>query len=64
MIPERLEISCPYCGEPTAVDPDPLVGRQEFWQDCEVCCQPILVQLECDADGIPARIDVRREDDA
>jgi hypothetical protein len=40
----RFEVTCPYCGErgEIYVEPD-VYGR--FVQDCEVCCNPWLVQV-------------------
>ena len=45
-------MSCPYCGEPVELDIDEDGGsRQEFVQDCPVCCQPWQVAVRRDADG-------------
>ena len=62
---EPLEVRCPYCGEPTTVEPDPPApGPQQLWQDCEVCCRPILFRLAFDADGSLLQLDALRDDDA
>jgi transcription elongation factor Elf1 len=46
------EFNCPYCGEVIAVRVDRTGGsRQTFVTDCEVCCRPILVEADIDADG-------------
>lgn len=37
---------CPYCFEEISMLVDPSVRRQEYVEDCEVCCNPILVQVE------------------
>ncbi len=38
-------ISCPYCGELQDTDVDGSGGDQSYWQDCQVCCAPILFEL-------------------
>jgi hypothetical protein len=43
-------VSCPYCGESLELYVEPDVGGT-FVQDCEVCCQPMLVQVIDDGDG-------------
>jgi len=46
------EVVCPYCGEAMAVGLDPGSGRrQDYVEDCQVCCQPWRVHVEYDADG-------------
>jgi hypothetical protein len=37
---------CPYCFEEISMLVDPSVRSQEYLEDCEVCCNPILVQVE------------------
>ncbi len=34
---------CPYCGEEISMILDPLVRRQTYVEDCEVCCHPIEI---------------------
>ena len=46
------EVTCPYCGEAIVVGLDPGSGhRQDYVEDCQVCCQPWRVHVEYDADG-------------
>jgi hypothetical protein len=59
---EITTISCPYCGESQTVDLDGSGGEQSYWQDCQVCCAPILFDLTIDMDGAMA-ISVRRDDE-
>lgn len=57
-------MECPYCGEPVELQADPSEGaKQEFVQDCDICCRPIRVLLTFVRGG---RVDVRagREDEA
>lgn len=42
---------CPYCGEPIQLVIDCSVAEQEYVEDCQVCCQPMLVQVAVDEDG-------------
>lgn len=49
---EMLPLSCPYCGEPVDLDVDEGGGsRQDFVQDCPVCCRPWQVTVVRDREG-------------
>jgi len=37
---------CPHCSEEISMLVDPSVRRQEYIEDCEVCCNPIEIQVE------------------
>ena len=56
-------VRCPYCGERIEIVIDRSVRRQEYIEDCQVCCRPIilLVTLDGDADG-DAHVEARSED--
>ena len=43
-------IQCPYCGQSFDVPVDTGIPNQRFTTDCEVCCRPFEVTVEC-ADG-------------
>jgi len=43
---EELDIDCPYCGEIINIMLDNSAGEQEYYEDCSVCCRPILFVLE------------------
>ncbi|HEX3276343.1 MAG TPA: CPXCG motif-containing cysteine-rich protein [Gemmatimonadales bacterium] len=54
--PETLEteatVLCPYCGELNVIGLDPGGGgRQQYVEDCQVCCQPWRVEVSWLADG-------------
>ena len=50
---EDYFFNCPYCMEQVFVSVDRTGGRKQlFTQDCEVCCQPMDIQLEIDEDGV------------
>ncbi len=37
---------CPYCNEPISVMLDPSEKKQQYVEDCEVCCNPIDINYE------------------
>ena len=46
------EVTCPHCGEMVTIVLDPGGGdRQEYVEDCEVCCRPWEVQVQFDGVG-------------
>lgn len=59
---DETDVSCPYCGESISVLIDCSVESQEYIEDCQVCCRPIVFQVAVDGDGDP-RVRVKREDD-
>ena len=49
---EDYEFNCPYCMAPGSLRIDNTGGsRQSFVIDCEVCCRPIEMEIEIEADG-------------
>ena len=45
---------CASCGEEIVVPIDVTAGaRQEYTEDCPVCCHPNLIRVELGADGEP-----------
>jgi hypothetical protein len=52
-MPEQTEqiISCPYCGEPISVLIDDSLPEQQYIEDCQVCCRPIMLDVSVDVDG-------------
>jgi hypothetical protein len=48
---EQLPLHCPYCGEPIELEIDEGGGeRQEYVEDCPVCCRPWVVQVVRNSD--------------
>ena len=41
-------IQCPYCGQSFEIVIDPSVASQQFVTDCEICCRPMEVRVECE----------------
>jgi len=47
---EILEtIQCPFCGQSFEIAVDTSMSQQRFTTDCEVCCRPMEVTVECEA---------------
>ncbi|MBK8132099.1 MAG: CPXCG motif-containing cysteine-rich protein [Gammaproteobacteria bacterium] len=42
---------CPYCGETIELVVDCSVEEQSYIEDCPVCCRPMTVWVQVDADG-------------
>lgn len=59
----HADVACPYCGEWVALVIDASAGDQAYIEDCQVCCQPMRIDLAVDADG-DWQVRVRRDDDA
>ena len=48
----EAEVAYPYCGERIVIGLDPGGGtRQEYVEDCQVCCRPWRVRLRYDETG-------------
>lgn len=56
------DVECPYCGELIYLVLDASAGAQRYIEDCQVCCRPITVDMDVDADG-DAVVRVQAEDD-
>ncbi|HZF00442.1 MAG TPA: CPXCG motif-containing cysteine-rich protein [Methylomirabilota bacterium] len=41
-------ILCPFCGQHCELIIDTSIPRQQFTTDCEVCCRPFEVTVECE----------------
>jgi cysteine-rich CPXCG protein len=45
-------VLCPYCGEINEIGLDPGGGRrQEYVEDCQICCRPWRVRVTYFPDG-------------
>jgi hypothetical protein len=42
------DIQCPFCGQVSELDIDATIPSQRFTTDCDVCCRPMEVVLECE----------------
>ena len=63
MLLEMQDVECPYCGEVISLMLDGSAGSQHYFEDCHVCCRPITVLLDVDAEG-DAHVRVQSEEDA
>ena len=49
----EMFFTCPYCFQSISMVLDTSVdGKQKYIEDCEVCCRPIEVQYEAEADEV------------
>ena len=55
-------VQCPYCGERIEILVDWSVRRQEYIEDCQVCCQPMILKVTIDEEQSVV-VDVRSESD-
>lgn len=44
-------VSCPYCGEAIEVLIDSQEAGQQYIEDCQVCCKPIVFNVSLDSVG-------------
>ncbi|WP_119395619.1 CPXCG motif-containing cysteine-rich protein [Salinibius halmophilus] len=45
MLSDLSATTCPHCNAPIEIVYVPADGDQEYIEDCEVCCKPMLVQV-------------------
>jgi transcription elongation factor Elf1 len=55
---ESEKIQCPFCGQEFEVLIDTAEASQRFATDCEICCRPLEVVVDCE-DGEILSLDVR-----
>ncbi len=60
---KAVEVDCPYCGETIELLIDASQEKQDYVEDCQVCCRPMKVHAEIDAEG-EADVKVSNEDEA
>lgn len=48
---EFADLQCPYCGELLTLHLDLSAGTQHYIEDCQVCCQPIEIEMQLAGDG-------------
>jgi hypothetical protein len=41
-------IQCPFCGQTFEVTVDTSIASQRFITDCEICCRPMEIRVECE----------------
>ncbi len=50
---ETVSELCPLCGEPIELVIDCSIEEQQYEEDCQVCCAPMLISVSVDEQGIP-----------
>ncbi|MGH9841092.1 MAG: CPXCG motif-containing cysteine-rich protein [Blastocatellia bacterium] len=48
----EYEFACPYCWQTITMLLDLSVSRQEYVEDCEICCRPILISYESNGEDL------------
>ena len=51
-------VQCPHCGQRFELAIDTSVEVQQFMTDCEVCCRPFEIFVECEP-GTVLSLEVR-----
>ena len=59
----QQNVQCPYCGETFETEIDVSGGSQEYIEDCQVCCRPIVFRIEIDVDGELTGLETQRDND-
>ena len=59
---EFVTVACPYCGESFETTADVSAGPCIYVEDCQICCQPIEMELRVDEEGSLSEILTRRGD--
>ena len=59
---EECYVDCPYCGEPISLLVDSSCEEQSYVEDCEVCCQPMVVNVNVAEEG-QVNVYVLRDDE-
>jgi hypothetical protein len=60
--PEFVSVDCPYCGERFETSADASAGPCKYVEDCQVCCQPIEMEVRVDESGEFLELLARRGD--
>ena len=59
---QLITVNCPYCGEAFETTADVSAGPCIYVEDCQICCQPIEMELRVDENGALAEVLTRRGD--
>jgi hypothetical protein len=54
-----VTVQCPHCWESIEVLVDPSVEEQEYVEDCQVCCQPLLFTVQLPFGSDLPQVEVR-----
>jgi hypothetical protein len=42
---KTVVVQCPHCWEPFEIVVDRSLAEQEYVEDCEVCCSPVVIRV-------------------
>lgn len=59
----EVTVTCPYCGECFTSLIDPSVEAQEYIEDCQVCCNPIVFEVRIDTISGEPILNLRRDNE-
>ncbi len=59
---QETSITCPYCWESIDIVIDQSSGESGYIEDCQVCCQPIKIDIQYHANG-EAQLNIQRENE-
>jgi len=51
---ESVSLICPYCNESIDIIVDCTIESQSYVEDCSVCCSPIKLEIQINAEGEPS----------
>ena len=57
---EATTVQCPYCWQEWDVTVDCSLARQEYVEDCPVCCRPVVLNITV-VDGAVSDVEARGE---
>ena len=60
---QETNISCPYCGETITILVETTLEEQQYFEDCQVCCKPIVINVHASVNG-RSQVEAHSEDDA
>lgn len=53
---EERAVQCPCCGETISLLIDCSLAQQSYVEDCQVCCQPMVVAIAIEDDEIAVSV--------
>ena len=60
---EYVEMPCPYCGETCLMQIEAGPSTQEYTEDCQVCCRPMVVKVRMEPGADTPDLELLREDE-
>lgn len=59
---QAVTLDCPYCGGAIDTVLDLSAGGQDYIEDCQVCCRPMVIHYALDHAGGLAELRAERDD--